>query len=258
MTPWLVLFLLAQDESARAAAADQAGDFQTAARLYHLAAEKDPSEANLLQLANHLIRYNGAGQALKVLEWAREKHPRSAPLRVAQAAAHYALSQFDQAAATICQAVDLDPADRRTLPFLADLRDVSALHKAALAARLAAYAKQYPDDAFARYHFALTLVEPAEQERELRAARRLDPKLAGPALELGILLDRQGRTAQAEAMLKEAIRLDGRSINAHYRMAQLYSRSGRSAQAKYHYEEVKKLKELTAASSLLPKRSSKP
>lgn len=234
MTLWLTLLLLAQGEST--------AEIQATAQRYYQAAERDPSEPNLLQLVNHLIRYNGADQALKLLTWADGKHPRSAPLRVSRAAAYYALSRYDEAAAVICVAVDLDPADLRTLPFLADFRDISPLHAGAIHTRLAGYAKRFPRNAFAHFHYAMT--SPADRrEAGLREARRLDPSLPGPARELGILLDQQGRPQLAEPFLLEALRLEPKSVSTHYRLAQLYSRSGRAALAQRHFDEVKRLKQ---------------
>jgi tetratricopeptide (TPR) repeat protein len=242
MISWLVLSLLAQDELSRAAAADRAGNFREAAQLYHAAAERDPSETNLLQLVNYLIRYNGSAEALKVLPWALEKYPRSAPLRVSVAAAHYALSNYDEAAKSICEAVDLDPADRRTLRFLGDFREISPAHAGAIRQRLAGYVTRYPADAFARFHYGMTLAG-AQRESQLRQARKLDPALKGPALELAILLD---KTPEAESLYREAIRLDPSSVNAHYRLAQLYARTSRPALAKRHFDEVTRLKTAAA------------
>lgn len=228
---WLLLLLPQQQEPV---------DFREAARLYHEAAQRDPSEQNLLILSRHLVAYNGAADAVKVLTWGLERHPNSAPLRVVLAAAFHSLSDYDRAAETICAAVDADPADLRTLQFLADFRAISEKHSTAIHARLQAYAQRYPSNAFARYHYALNL-EGYKQEKELREARRLDPALPGPALELGILLESRGDRKKATTLLEEAVRLQPESQRAHYRLARLYQQTGQPAKAKRHMEIVRRL-----------------
>jgi tetratricopeptide (TPR) repeat protein len=230
MLPWLLLLLYPlQQEDFR----------QTAIRL-HEAAQRDPSEENLLTLSRHLVAYNGAADAVKILTWGIEKHPQSAPLKVVLAAAHYALSDYDQAAKSICDAVDADPADLRTLVFLADFKAISPPHQPALAQRLKNYAGRYPENAFAQFHYALTL--PAnEQEPQLQKAIQLDPTLPGPALELGILLANRGAAKEALPHLQTAVRLQPNSQKAHYRLARLYQQLNQSAKAKPHLDAVRRL-----------------
>lgn len=216
-------------------------DFREAARLYYRAAERDPSELNLLNLGRHLIAYNGAADAVNVLTWGVQRHPKSAPLRVVLSAAYQALSKYDEAAQAICDAVDADPADLRTLQFLAQIRAASDKYAGPIRDRLKGYADSYPGNAFARFHYAMML-NGAEQERELRAARRLDKDLAGPALELGILLQARGDHQESEALLKDAIRIEPRSEKAHYRLARLYQQTNRPAEARQELKIVESLK----------------
>lgn len=178
---------------------------------------------------------------MKVLTWGVQRHPRSAPLRVALAAGHYSLSEYELTAAIVCDAVDADPADLRTLPFLADFRAISPRHAVPIRQRLKNYVDRYPGNAFARLHRAMML-DDAGREPELRAALNMDATLPGPALELAVLLLSRRRFAEAETLLKQAIRLVPASERAHYRLARLYQQTGRHADAREELRTVEKLK----------------
>src|ERR1700719_4509450 len=96
---------------------EKEGHVQQSAEQYETAARMDPSEKNLFDLANELLLHRGFQPGLKVLDFATQKYPHSAKLRVALGVAHYSLGPYDQALEALCEAVDLDPKDTRALDF---------------------------------------------------------------------------------------------------------------------------------------------
>jgi tetratricopeptide (TPR) repeat protein len=69
-------------------------------------------------------------------------------------------------------------------------------------------------------------------------AIRIDPGLALPHLDLGILDADAGRREDALRQFKEAVRLNPSDVNAHYRLARLYQAMGRKDEAKVEFDKT--------------------
>lgn len=82
----------------------------------------------------------------------------------------------------------------------------------------------------------------AGQDKEATALfatiAKLDPKLASPHTNLGILFYREGKLHEAEAAFKEALRLDGKDCVAANYLGMLYRAQGRFADAEAAYEQA--------------------
>jgi tetratricopeptide (TPR) repeat protein len=87
---------------------EREGHVDAAVKQYETAARMDPTEKNLFDLGSDLLRHRGFKPALKVFVFATGRYPQSAKLRVGLGIAYYSLGQYDDAVATLCQAVDLD------------------------------------------------------------------------------------------------------------------------------------------------------
>ena len=67
---------------------------------------------------------------------------------------------------------------------------------------------------------------------------KLDPKLASPHTNLGILFYRENNLKEAEEALKESLRLDGKDYVAANYMGMLYRMQGRFSDAEAAYEQA--------------------
>ncbi len=215
---------------------EREGHVQQSAEQYETAARMDPSEKNLFDLANELLLHRGFQPALKVLEFATQKYPRSAKLRVGLGVAHYSLGQYDQALNALCQAVDLDPKDTRALDFLGKMYDVAPEKGDEVTSRLARFAREYPGNPAANYYYALSLrkrttgAESAaadhEAERLLLKAVQLSPAWADAHYQLGLLYEDESMPDDAIRQYRTAVRIRPELAKAHYRLARLYEKKG--------------------------------
>jgi len=228
------------------------GHVQQSAEQYEVAARMDPSEKNLFALANELLLHRGFQPGLKVLDFATQKYPNSAKLRVALGVAHYSLGQYDQALDALCHAVDLDPKDTRALDFLGKMYDVAPEKADEVTRRLARFTREYPNNAAANYYYALSLRRRTteghsatldrESERFLLRATKLSPEWADAHYQLGLLYEDESLQDNAIREYQVAVRLRPDLAKAHYHLARLYEKKGQreSAQAELHAFEALK------------------
>jgi tetratricopeptide (TPR) repeat protein len=220
------------------------GKAAPAAERFRQAAEAEPSEMHLFDWGNHMLAHGAAEPAGKIFQYAMERFPRSARLKVAQGVAHYAKGEFDQAVRMLCEGVDLDPQDLRPLAFLGQMIGVSPNMESEVHRRLEGFAKLYPAHAQAQYFYGLSLLkhDGSKAESYLRRAAALAPTMPEPHLELGKLYADAGRTDEAIRELQSAIRLNSNLDAAHYKLAQLYQRGGQKELATRHFAEYRKIR----------------
>ena len=230
---------------------EREGHVQQSAEQYEAAARMDPSEKNLFDLANELLLHRGFQPALKLLEFATQKHPESARLRVGLGVAHYSLGQYDQALDSLCQSVDLDPKDTRALDFLGKMYDVAPEKADEVTKRLARFAREYPGNAAANYYYALSLrrrteghsaAVDREAEKLLLSATKLNPEWADAHYQLGLLYEDEAQPTDAIREYQVSVRLRPDLPKPHYRLARLYEKSGQPqlARAEFHTFEALK------------------
>jgi tetratricopeptide (TPR) repeat protein len=224
------------------------GDPQAAALAFQRAAETDPTEDHLFDLADHLLAHRGFHDGRKILLWSVERYPKSPRLRVALGVAEYSLGNYDKAVETLCTAVDLDPADPRPLTFLGEMIDVSPALGEELARRLKAMSEKYPKNAQAQYFYAMSLLaspaavaEKEKAEALLKSATTLDPRDYRPHLALGKMYEASNRLPEAVQAFRAALQRDPNVETSHYRLAQVYLRQKRSDLAAPHLAAYRKL-----------------
>jgi len=234
---------------------DRSGAYQEAAREYHRAAEMEPTEPRIFDLATYLVQhkqYVGAlDDAIKFYRYGVQQFPQSAQMRVGLGVALYAANEYDEAVRVLCEAVDLDPKDPRPLQFLGRASRVSPELAHEVDARLKEFADRYPENAAANYFYALSLWERGGGtqgrgqdviERLLRRAEELDSKWYEPHYQLGVVYESEQRYADAVRELKQAVTIDPEFFPAHYRLAVLYKRTGEKTRAAAEGETVRRLK----------------
>jgi tetratricopeptide (TPR) repeat protein len=231
---------------------EREGHVDAAAQQYETAARMDPTEKNLFDLGSDLLRHRGFEPALKVFAFATGRYPQSARLRVGLGIAHYSLGQYDEAVATLCQAVDLDPKDTKAIDFLGKMYDVSPQFADEVTKRLAHLVQTYPDNSAANYYYALSLrkrVLQAESndsqggvEFHLLRAVKLDPCYADAHFELGLLYEDEKQDAKAMQEYQLTIKLRPDLSKAHYHLGRLYQKTGQPARAQKELDAFEALK----------------
>ena len=219
-------------------------NYLDAAKEYHRAAEIDPSESNIFDLATFLLQHKQyvgfVDESIKFFRYGVSKYPQSSKMMVGLGVALYASAQYDEALRVLCAAVDLDPKDRRPIEFLGKARRVSSELAKEVDRRLEDFAQRYPKNAATNYYYAVSLWERGGGEEGknidkiealLRKAETEDPRWYEPHFQRGILL-------QSEKQYPEAIREMVRTVKikpdfgpAHYRLATLYGQTGEKSLA---------------------------
>lgn len=253
--------LLSRSDSARlhnllGAIADRNADYLEAAREYHRAAEMDPSESNIFDLATFLVqhkKYAGfVDEAIKFFRYGVAQYPRSSQLMVGLGVALYASEQYDEAVRVLCAAVDLNPTDRRPVEFLGKARRVSPELAGEVDERLRDFAERYPENAATSYYYAFSLWKRGggeegknldNIERLLRRAEARAPGWYEPHYQLGVVYESEKRYPDAIREMKEAAKIEPEFAPAHFRLAMLYSRTGDKARAVLESETVRQMKD---------------
>lgn len=231
------------------------GNFVDAAREYHRAAELDPSESNIFDLATFLLqhkKYVGSlDDSIKFFRYGVAQYPRSSQMMVGLGVALYADNEYDEALRVLCAAVDLDPKDRRPIQFLGRASRVSPQLAQEVDRRLRDFVQRYPENAATNYFYALGLWERGGDqgkdlvkiEQLLRKAEDLSPEWYEPHYQLGVVYEAEKRYGDAVGEMKRAVKIDPDFFPAHFRLAVLYNRMGQKAEASTEAAAVKRLKE---------------
>jgi tetratricopeptide (TPR) repeat protein len=235
---------------------DRRGAYVDAAKEYHRAAELEPSESNIFDLATFLLqnkKYVGfQDDSIKFFRYGVAQYPRSSQMMVGLGVALYANNEYDEAVRVFCSAVDLDPNDRRPIQFLGRASRVSPDLAQEVDRRLQGFAQRYPENAAANYFYALSLWERGggDQGRDLdkierlfRKAETLMPEWYEPHYQLGVVYEAQQRYDDAIREMNRAVKIDPDFFPAHYRLAVLYNRVGKRSAAAAEASAVKRLKE---------------
>ena len=253
--------MLKQADSAKlhnllASVEDRRGDFLEAAKDYHRAAEIDPSESNIFDLATFLLQHKKftgfVDESIKFFRYGVTQFPRSSQMRVGLGVALYASDQYDEAVRVLCEAVDLDPTDRRPIDFLGKARRVSPELAKEVDRRLQDFAERYPENAATNYYYALSLWERGggEQGKDLdrieALLRRAESLASGwyePHYQLGVLYENEKRYPEAIHEMQTTAKIEPEFAPAHFQLAVLYSRTGDKLRAVQESGIVQRIKD---------------
>jgi tetratricopeptide (TPR) repeat protein len=257
--------MIAQHETAEldnllAEVNEKSGDYKTAALEYHRAAELDPSEDNIFDLASFLLQHSNyegfLNDALTFFQYGVQKYPRSAKLTVGLGVAFYAEGRYDDAVRTLCAAVDLDPTDPKPFQFLGKVSTVSPPWIPEIRNRLQKFVELYPGNGPAIYYYAMTVWRRSEGESAadlptvealLKRAIAAAPAFYEAHYELGILYQDQQKYQDAIRELNQTVALRPDFNRAHYRLFLLYSRTHQKQLADEHLAILKQIKQEDAA-----------
>ncbi|HEV2423962.1 MAG TPA: tetratricopeptide repeat protein [Terriglobia bacterium] len=213
----------------------------------------DGAESIAFQRASKLLLGGDYREAATAFRQQAVQFPGSARMVLGLGVADYSRGRYAQAIDALCKAVDLSPDQPQAYFFLAQAYSASPANADAVLKRVANYASSQPENAAARYYYALCLwrsrgmpgqapADPKQVEQLLRSAISLDPALAEAHFELGVVFADQGHARQAAPEFARAAALDPQWAEAHYRLGQAYRQAGESDKARSELEESERLR----------------
>jgi tetratricopeptide (TPR) repeat protein len=164
----------------------------------------------------------------------------------------FAGALYDEAAASLCSASDLNPADPEPYIFMGRIEMAAPKPLACVEPRLARFVQRQPGNSLANYLYAMAIWKRQEQapdqaleqvETLLEKAVAIDPKCGDAYLQLGILYFSRRDPKQAIGFYLKAIEADPQLGEAHYRLGVAYDRFGlpeKAAQEFQLHDEIEK------------------
>jgi tetratricopeptide (TPR) repeat protein len=217
----------------------------------------DPSEQNYFAWGSELLLHRAVWQAAEVFKNGTKAYPKSARMLAALGTALFAGALYDQAADSLCQASDLNPADTEPYIFMGKIEMAAPKPLPCIEPRLARFVQQQPGNSLANYFYAMAIwkrqqqpikPEPLQQvETLLTKAVAIDPKCGDAYLQLGILSSSQRNFERAIGYYTKAIEVDPQLGEAHYRLGVAYDRIGSPEKAKQEFQLHDEIEKLQAA-----------
>jgi tetratricopeptide (TPR) repeat protein len=213
---------------------------------YQQAASLDPSEQNYFAWGSELLLHRAVWQAAEVFRDGIKAHPQSARLQTGLGTALFAGALYDEAARTLCDASDLDPANPEPYIFMGKVEIAAPAPLPCIEPKLARFVQQNPDSSVANYLYAMAIgkrqqlsaskADSPRIEALLTKAVSLDAKCSDGYLQLGILAASQHNYEKAIQLYTKALDADPQSGEAHYRLGVVYDRLGEREKAAQEFQ----------------------
>ena len=236
---------------------EKLGDPLTAVHEYEQATRMDPSEQNYFEWGSELLYHRAVWQARTVFEQGVKAFPRSTRMLTALGAALFAGALYDEAAHRLCEASDLNPADREPYTFMGKIEMVAPNPLACVSQKLERFVRLQPDNALANYFYAMALWKESGRltdqqtfgriEAMLTKAISIDPKCAEAHLQLGNLEASRREYQKAIGFYSKAIEVNPQLSEAHYRLGIAYERDGEKEKAKREFQQHDEIEKRNAA-----------
>jgi tetratricopeptide (TPR) repeat protein len=225
---------------------EKLGEPLAAVQEYQRAASLDPSEQNYFAWGSELLLHRAVWQAAEVFRNGIKAHPQSARLQTALGTALFAVALYDEAARTLCDASDLNPANPEPYIFMGKVEIAAPAPLPCIEPKLARFVQQNPDSSVANYLYAMAIwkrqqssankVDSPQIEALLTKAVSLDAKCSDGYLQLGILAASQHNYEKAIPLYTKAIDADPQLGEAHYRLGVAYDRLSERDKAAQEYQ----------------------
>jgi tetratricopeptide (TPR) repeat protein len=222
-------------------AKEGSGDALGAVKEYEAAVKADPSEQNYFAWGAELLLHRAGQAAVEIFANGAKAHPGSARMLAGLGAAYYSNGQYEQAAASLCRASDVDPADPAPYLFLGRMEQAAADPLPCSDARLSRLATSQPANPQANFFYGLVLWKKARKtqdaanlaraEQLFRKAVELKPEFAEVYVQLGMLYNARGEKDKALKAFRKAVSADRQSSAAHYQLSLAYRRRGDATKA---------------------------
>lgn len=212
------------------------GRFTEASHEYQLAADQDPIEENLFGVGYELILAGLPQDAERAFAAGVKRSPRSIELVIGLGSAQFLEGRTAESIQTLLRAVDLDPADPRTYPFLSEAAGTAHDDAEQVHAAFERFLSVAPDNPRASYYLALDMshepaadraASPSRIEALLKRAILLDPVLPDAHFQLSLLYERKKDYPAAAQELEKELSISPNLKEAHYRLAIAYRQTGR-------------------------------
>jgi tetratricopeptide (TPR) repeat protein len=218
---------------------------QAAAKYSAKVPEKSDAREHAVELyfaaARPLLDQQKFTEAVVILKEGAARLPRSAQLELALGVADYGLRRFDDAADAFLRTIEIAPEIEQPYTFLGRILDQIPSRLPQVTERFAAYESAHPASAEGYLLHAKALdAQSVSPEMALRLLQKSIAMNAGDAsahFEMGTLLDRLQRFADAAAEFERAAGLAPSDAAAHYRLARDYDRIGKREAAQAEREK---------------------
>jgi tetratricopeptide (TPR) repeat protein len=236
---------------------EQMGDPLAAVHEQEQAVRLDPNEQNYFEWGSELLLHRAVWQAAEVFKNGAKAYPGSARMLAALGAALFAGDLYEDAAASLCAASDLSPADHEPYTFMGRVEMASPKPLVCIEPRLARFVHQQPGNSTANYLYAMAIwkrQQPRPDPQALRQVENLltravaiDASCADAYLQLGILSSAQHHPEAAISYYNQAIAADPQLGEAHYRLGIAYDRIGAPEKARQEFQLHDEIEALRAA-----------
>jgi tetratricopeptide (TPR) repeat protein len=193
------------------------------------------------EAARPLLDQQKFAEAVVILKEGAARLPKSAQLALALGVACYGLRRFDEAADAFLRTIEIAPETEQPYAFLGKILDQIPSRLPQVTQRFAEYEAAHPTSAAGYLLHAKALdAQALEPETALRLLEKSIAIQAGDAsahFEMGAVLDRLQRFAEAAAEFARAAELAPSDAAAHYRLARDYDRIGKHDAAQAEREK---------------------
>ena len=232
---------------------EKRGRPDVAEHAFEAAVAREPSNEDYrFDYGNSLVQHGKFSSAVTAFRAAIADMPRSWKLRIGLGSAHYLLSDYENAARDLLEAVKLKPDSTTGWSLLGEAYDSASGLQREIETAFASYLESAPNDAGAYYHYGAILYQRAQADgrhdyrqamQNVNQALRLDPNLAEAHFELGLIALAEGKTEQGIAALQKAVDLEPGLATARYRLGLAYRRAGNETRAQEELSRFRALKE---------------
>ncbi len=147
---------------------EKMGDPLAAVHEDEQAVRLDPSEQNYFAWGSELLLHRAVWQAAEVFKNGTKAYPKSARMLAALGTALFAGALYDQAADSLCQASDLNPADTEPYIFMGKIEMAAPKPLPCIEPRLARFVQQQPGNSLANYFYAMAIWKQQQQPMNQR------------------------------------------------------------------------------------------
>lgn len=199
------------------------------------AGAREKAEALYFSAVQPLLQQQKFGDALVLLNQARERIQNSAQLELATGVACYGLRRFDEAAGAFLRTIAIAPETEQPYIFLGRFLGQIPGRLPEVTRQFLRFEHAHPENAAGYLLHAKALnaqsIEPETARSLLEKAIAIKERDASAHFELGTVLERLHLYNDAERELKRSAEIDPADPAIHYRLARVYERLGKSDEA---------------------------
>ena len=206
---------------------------------------RDRAIALYFAAAQPLLQQQKFAEAVGILEEGTAQLPNTAQLELALGVTYYGLRRFDDAADAFLRTIEIAPETEQPYTFLGRILDQIPTRLPQVTKSFAEYQNRHPARAEVYLLHAKALdaqsLEPETALRLIGKSIEIESGNASAHFEMGTVLDRLQRFAEATAAFERAAQLDPADPKVHYHLARDYDRIGKHDAARSEREKHARL-----------------